>query len=253
MNVEKQMNVGRVITREMIAMLCDESLDDLSVGQLMRAIVCDKSPENKMLASFANSLKSGYVSVNIEYVEKRERRLQTWRNYNRKRNAATTDNQSQPLATTRNHTRQIATTPIITKQRELNNIPLSPKGGKGEEVSVSSDSGETIEDWAARVVVETAEWYPYAVNTTRFGKILMAEARKNSPARVEGGLRAWRESGAWDEARFVPRRIAEWVKAGHYLDEPPQKSPAARAVPRAAAVPDADATARLLADNGEED
>ena len=250
MNVEKQIEFGRVITREMIAMLRDESLDDLSAGQLMRAIICDKVPESKMLSSFANSLKCGYVSLNSEYIEKRERRLQTWREYNKKRQGKTTSNHSQPQATT---SEELQLAINLTKPSKEKNIPLSPKGGKGEEISSSGDSPETVEEWAARVVVETAEWYPYAVNETRFGKVLMAEAVKNSPARVEAGLRAWRESGAWDEARFIPRRLAAWVKEGHYLDEPPKKIHAARAEPRASAAPSADATARILADNGEED
>lgn len=249
MNIEKQIEFGRVITREMIAMLRDECLDDLSAGQLMRAIICDKTPDNKMLASFANSLKCGYVSLNSEYIEKRERRLQTWREYNKKRKVETTRNYSQPQATT-SEKLQLAIN--LTKPSKENNIPLSPKGGKGEEISTSGDLPETVEEWAARVVVEIREWYPYAVNETRFGKVLMAEAVKNSPARVEGGLRSWRESGAWDEARFIPRRIAAWVKDGHYLDEPPKKIPAARPV-SAASAPSSDATARILADNGEED
>lgn len=249
MNIEKQIEFGRVITREMIAMLRDECLDDLSAGQLMRAIICDKTPDNKMLASFANSLKCGYVSLNSEYIEKRERRLQTWREYNKKRKVETTRNYSQPQATT-SEKLQLAIN--LTKPSKENNIPLSPKGGKGEEISTSGDSPETVEEWAARVVVEIREWYPYAVNETRLGKVLMAEAVKNSPARVEGGLRAWRESGAWDEARFIPRRIAAWIKDGHYLDEPPKKIPAARPGASSAA-PSSDATARILADNGEED
>lgn len=249
MKDETKMKFGRVITREMVSMLQDESLDDLTVGQMMRAIVCDKTPENKMLASFANTFKCGYISVNSEYVERQERRLKYWREYNKNKREKTSRNNSQQLATTRDTAQQ----PIETRRDEYNNnIPLSPKGGKGEEISHSGDSPETVEEWAARVVVEIREWYPYAVNETRLGKVLMSEAVKNSPARVEGGLRAWRESGAWDEARFIPRRIAAWVKDGHYLDEPPKKIPAARSV-TAAAAPSSDATARILADNGEED
>lgn len=250
MNTESKMKFGRVITREMVSMLQDESLDDLTVGQMMRAIVCDKIPENKMLASFANTFKCGYISVNSEYIERQERKLKYWREYNKNKREKTIRNNSQQLATTRD----TAQHPIETRRDEKNNnIPLSPKGGKGEEISSSGDSPETVEEWAARLVVETAEWYPYAVNETRFGKVLMAEAVKNSPARVEAGLRSWRESGAWDEARFIPRRLAAWVKEGHYLDEPPKKLSAARAEPRASAAPSADATARILADNGEED
>lgn len=250
MNTESKMKFGRVITREMVSMLQDESLDDLTVGQMMRAIVCDKIPENKMLASFANTFKCGYVLVNSEYIERQEKKQKYWREYNKNKREKATRNNSQQLATTRDTPQHHIET---IRDEKNNNIPLSPKGEKGEVYLSAAGVLETLEEWAARMVVGIMATYPYKVNETNLGQVLMEAARKNSPARVEGGFRAWCDSGAWDEKRFIPRRIASWVKEGHYLDEPPKKNSAARAEPRASAAPSADATARLLADNGEDD
>ena len=255
MNEEDSKKFGRVITREMVTMIQDDTLDDTTIGQLIRAVICEKTPDNALVASFANSLKIGYVSVNNEYKERCERRLESWRRYNEKRGKNTTRNHSQRDATTRNETQP----PIETRRDEYNNIPLSPKGEKGEKLPPSvfdaiDDEMESAspEIWADKMADEIREWYPYAVNESSLKKTLRKAFEKDSGARVEQGIRKWRESGAWDEERFVPRRLVAWIKEGHYLDEPPKKLSAAR-VERPTSAASADATLRILADNGEED
>lgn len=255
MSEENDKTFGRVITREMLTMIQDQSLDNATVGEMLRAIICDITPENKILASFANSFKSGYISVNSEYVEQRERRLESWRRYNAKRRKSASGNDEEQDATTRNHSQPR----INLNQSKQRNIPLSPKGEKGERLppSVFDAIGDEMDEaspeiWADRMAEEIAEWYPYAVNQSNLKKTLKKSAEKDSAARVEAGLRKWRESGAWDEGRFVPRRLVAWIKEGHYLDEPPKKLSAAR-VERPSSAASADATLRILADNGEED
>lgn len=255
MSEENDKTFGRVITREMLTMIQDESLDNETIGVMIRAIMCDLTPENKILASFANSFKSGYISVNSEYLEQRERRLESWRRYNAKRRKSASGNDEEPTATTRNHSQPR----INLNQSNQRNIPLSPKGEKGEKVPPSildeipdEMDAASPEVWADRMAGEIAGWYPYAVNEGSLKKTLKKAWQKDSAARVEQGIRKWRESGAWDEERFVPRRLVAWIREGHYLDEPPQKTPAAR-VERPATAASADATLRILADNGEED
>lgn len=254
MSEEKDNMFGRIITREMMTMIQDKSLDNATVGEMLRAIICDITPENKILASFANSFKSGYILVNSEYMEHRERRLESWRKYNAKRGKSTSGNDSRAVATTRNHSQ-----PPIEENRKEHNIPLSPKGEKGEKLPPSvfdaiADEMESAspEFWADKMADEIREWYPYAVNESSLKKTLRKAFEKDSGARVEQGIRKWRESGAWDEERFMPRRLVAWIKEGHYLDEPPKKLSAAR-VERPTSAASADATLRILADNGEED
>ena len=255
MSEENDKTFGRVITREMLTMIKDQSLDNETIGVMIRAIICDITPENKILASFANSFKSGYISINSEYVEQRERRLESWRRYNAKRRKSASGNDEEQDATTRNHSQPR----INLNQSNQRNIPLSPKGEKGEKVPPSildeipdEMDAASPEVWADRMAGEIAGWYPYAVNEGSLKKTLKKARQKDSAARVEDGIRKWRESGAWDEERFMPRRLVAWIREGHYLDEPPAKTPAAR-VERPATAASADATLRILADNGEED
>ena len=255
MSEEKIEEVGRMLTSEMLAMIQDESLDNASVGIIIRAVMGVRMPEDKILASFANSLKSGYISLNNSYVEQRERRLESWRRYNAKRRKDTTRCEDEEVATTRNHSQQHSK----LNYTKLKDIPLSPKGEKGEKLppSVFDELPDEMdaaspEVWADRMADEIREWYPYAVNESSLKKTLRKACEKDSAARVEQGVRKWRESGAWDEERFVPRRLVAWIKEGHYLDEPPKKLSAAR-VERPTSAASADATLRILADNGEED
>lgn len=53
--------LGRLLTHEIVSMIQDKNLKDADVGLLIRAIIGFKTIKQGYLASFANSLKSGFV------------------------------------------------------------------------------------------------------------------------------------------------------------------------------------------------
>ena len=250
--------LGRLLTHEIVSMIQDKSLKDADVGLLIRAIIGFKTIKQGYLASFANSLKSGFIEENRKYIEginkRRERNRKAEANRRELANSARDD---------RPTSAHVRTCPCKEKGKEKNNIPLPPKGGKGGNVpsAVSPDDllKETrlgdCEKWAWNITNEIALWYPYEVNPEGLKKILMVKFKKNLARALENGIAAWRKSGAWDEKRFVPPDIVKWIKLERFLDEPPQKkSPAARADGgRALAAPSADATMRMIESEGEEE
>lgn len=242
--------LGRLLTHEIVSMIQDKNLKDADVGLLIRAIIGFKTIKQGYLASFANSLKSGFIEENRKYIDGINKRRERNRNAEarRREKVAQVDENTHMSA----HVRPC---PRKEKGKEKKYIPLPPKGGKGEKIpkAISPDEilGEGVEDpekWADEFAEELGKWYPYEVNQDGLRKILIGKAKKNLRRALEQGLEAWIDSGAWSEQRFMPQDIVKWIKLERFLDKPPEKkTPAARE----SDVPTADETSAVLADEGE--
>lgn len=252
---------GVLLTREMNSMMFNEKLTAEQRVSIFCAILSGKDVDDPLLSAFAESLKIGFIHVNNARKTSIYNRRERQRNYLRSstdidahlRSSTTIDEHLRSSTTIDAHRRSSPTRGICYS----NNIPLTPKGGKGEPPVVSPESileGQSPREWAERSAAEIATWYPYVVNLGKLTKALLGAEKKHSARAVEDGIARWRASGAWDEPRFVPRRIVAWIQGGSFLDEPPQKTSGAReAVPSegGCTAPSADATLRLLADEGE--
>lgn len=250
--------LGRLLTHEIVSMIQDKSLKDADVGLLIRAIIGFKTIKQGYLASFANSLKSGFIEENRKYIDGINKRRERNRNAEarRREKVAQVDENTHMSA----HVRPC---PCKEKRKEKKYIPLPPKGGKGENVPSAVSPDDLMREarpcdgknWAAEIAAEIENWYPYEVNHDGLKKILMSKFKKNLARALDDGIAAWRKSGAWDEKRFVPPDIVKWIKLERFLDEPPQKkSSAARADGgRGPAASDADATMRMIMSDGMDD
>lgn len=250
--------LGRLLTHEIVSMIQDKSLKDADVGLLIRAIIGFKTIKQGYLASFANSLKSGFIEENRKYIEginkRRERNRKAEANRRELANSARDD---------RPTSAHVRTCPCKEKGKEKNNIPLPPKGGKGENVPSAVSPDDLMREarpfdaktWAAEIAAEIENWYPYEVNHDGLKKVLIAKFKKDLARALDDGIAAWLDSGAWDEKRFIPPDIVKWIKLERFLDKPPQKkSSAARADGgRALAAPSADATMRMIESDGIDD
>lgn len=250
--------LGRLLTHEIVSMIQDKNLKDADVGLLIRAIIGFKTIKQGYLASFANSLKSGFIEENRKYIDGINKRRERNRNAEarRREKVAQVDENTHMSA----HVRPC---PRKEKGKEKKYIPLPPKGGKGGNIPSAVSPDELLresrpfdaETWAAEIAYEIVSWYPYEVNHDGLKKILMSKFKKNLARALDDGIAAWLDSGAWDEKRFIPPDIVKWIKLERFLDKPPQKkSSAARADGgRALAAPSADATMRMIESEGEEE
>ena len=244
--------LGILLTREMHSMMFNEKLTAEQRVTLFCAIVSGKDVDDPLLSAFAESLKSGFIHTNNARKSAIYNRRERQRNYLRS---------STPIdAHLRSSTpidAHLRSSPIKGICKGICNIPLTPKGGKGEPPAISPESiieGVMPREWAERYAADIASWYPYAVNISKLVKTLLDVVKKHSARAVEDGISRWRASGAWNEKRFVPRRIVAWIQGESFLDAPPQKSSGAYDAGTATGggtAPSADATLRLLADEGE--
>lgn len=243
--------LGILLTREMQTMMFDKNLKAEQKVQIFCAVVGDEKIKDPVLASYANALKTGYEHSNSARIASIYARRERQKEYQRNIRASTEIDGD------------IRALPIKGNGKGKGNIPLPPKGGKGENVPSAVSPDDLMREarpfdektWAAEIAAEIENWYPYEVNHDGLKKILMSKFKKNLARALDDGIAAWRKSGAWDEKRFVPPDIVKWIKLERFLDEPPQKkSSAARADGgRALAAPSADATMRMIESEGEEE
>ena len=291
--------LGILLTREIKAMMFDRALTSDQKVQIFCAIVGEEKIKNPLLASYANTLKSGYIYAN----ERRKAGIYSKREYQRQ--YARTKYASVNIVNDKTSIVNDSALSLIKGNGNGNsNIPPTPKGvgrvpsavsaedivaGRGGRKGSSAKDGREqdgrcvwcdgegfcskpnsnwqgshccnccgkmlAEDWADTFAAEIVEWYPYKVNPVGLKKTLLTEAKKSSARAVADGIAAWRKSGAWDEERFVPRKIMSWIRGGCYSEKPPQiKSSAARADGgHALAAPSSDATMRMIESEGEEE
>ena len=243
--------LGILLTREMQTMMFDKNLKAEQKVQIFCAVVGDEKIKDPVLASYANALKTGYEHSNSARIASIYARRERQKEYQRNIRASTEIDGD------------IRALPIKGKGKGKGNIPLPPKGGKGENIPSAVSPDDLLKEarpvdgkkWADEIASEIVSWYPYEVNHDGLKKVLIAKFKKNLARALDDGIAAWLDSGAWDEKRFVPPDIVKWIKLERFLDEPPQKkSPAARADGgRALAAPSADATMRMIESEGEEE
>lgn len=246
--------LGILLTREMQTMMFDKNLKAEQKVQIFCAVVGDEKIKDPVLASYANALKTGYVHSNSARIASIYARRERQKEYQRNIRASTEIDGD------------IRALPIKGKGKGKGNIPLPPKGGKGENIpsAVSPDDlmrearpfdSETCAGWVDFMYSEIVSWYPYDVNHDGLKNVLTAKYKKNLARALGDGIYNWHNSGAWDEKRFIPPDIVKWIKLERFLDEPPQKkSPAARADGgRTLAAPSADATMRMIESEDEEE
>ena len=244
--------LGILLTREIRTMMFDKNLKAEQKVQIFCAVVGDEKIKDPILLSYANALKTGYIHANSARIASIYSRRERQKEYQRNIRTSTEikgDRRALPIKGN-------------GKGNGKGNIPLPPKGGNGENVPPAISPDELVQEsspfdaktWADEIAYEIANWYPYEVNHDGLQKVLMAKFKKNLSRALEDGITVWRESGAWDEKRFVPPDIVKWIKLERFLDQPPQKkSSAARDDGvRALAAPSADATMRMLQSEGEE-
>ena len=243
--------LGILLTREMQTMMFDKNLKAEQKVQIFCAVVGDEKIKDPVLASYANALKTGYVHSNSARIASIYARRERQKEYQRNIRASTEIDGD------------IRALPIKGNGKGKGNIPLPPKGGKGENVPSAVSPDDLMREarpfdaktWAAEIAAEIANWYPYEVNHDGLKKVLIAKFKKNLARALDDGIAAWLDSGAWDEKRFIPPDIVKWIKLERFLDKPQQKkSSAARADGgRALAAPSADATMRMIESEGEEE
>ena len=243
--------LGILLTREMQTMMFDKNLKAEQKVQIFCAVVGDEKIKDPVLASYANALKTGYVHSNSARIASIYARRERQKEYQRNIRASTEIDGD------------IRALPIKGNGKGKGNIPLPPKGGKGENIPSAVSPDDLMREarpfdaktWAAEIAAEIENWYPYEVNHDGLKKVLIAKFKKNLARALDDGIAAWLDSGAWDEKRFIPPDIVKWIKLERFLDKPPQKkSSAARADGgRALAAPSADATMRMIESEGEEE
>lgn len=255
MNKKSDDEFGILITREMKSMMLDASLTYEQRAQLFCAIIAGEKLDNPLLKAFADSLKVGYISTNnkrkAEILSRRERQ----RKYQHNLRTSTANVVDECLSASENVDERASLNKAKQSKAKHNNIPLPPKGGKGDNDSLPEGRcvwcdkegycqdptsncagakccnccGNTQADlWATYFADGMLEWYPHKINRTALTKILISKAKKNLARAIVDGVKRWRESGAWAEPRFVPPDFVKWIKLERFLDQPPEKNSAAR-------------------------
>ena len=267
--------LGTLLTREMLTMMFDNNLKAEQKVHIFCAIVGDEKVKDVVLASYANALRIGYIHANSARIASIQARRERQKEYQRNLRASTEIN------------RDIRAFPIEGKGNGKGNIPPTPKGvgrvpSKVSPEEIMSECGERCawcdeegfcttgnssgshccncadkvpqECFAAQYADEIISWYPYKVNPVGLKKTILVEVKKFSARALSDGIAAWRNSGAWDESRFIPRKIMAWISGGGYREDPPKKSSAARTDGgRALAAPSSDATMRMIQSGKDEE
>lgn len=282
--------LGILLTREMKTMMFDENLTAEQKVQIFCAVVGDEKVDNPLLNSFANSLKVGYVHANSARMssiyKRRDRQRKTYED-ERTSTEIGVDSHSSPIKGKGKGNNNPPTPKGVGRIPS----PVSPEeimSGHGGRRGDSTKNGRkpdgrcvwcdgdgfcrdpenncqgshccncmgkiSAEDWADKFAAEIVEWYPYKVNPVGLTKTLLTEAKKTSARAIAVGIAAWRRSGAWDEERFIPRKIMAWIRGGCYGEKPPQKNTAARGDgARVQTAPSSDATMRMIESGDEEE
>lgn len=227
---------GILITREMKAMMLNDTLSYEQRAILFCAIITDAKLDDPLLSAFAESLKVGYISTNnkrkAEILSRRERQKRYQRNL---RTSTEIDDYERKSAFVSVDER--ASLNKAKQSKAKHNIPLSPSG-KGEPSAITVEDilrGEGAAaaelesgdgNFASEFAAEIAQTYPYKVNIENLSKTL-SRLQKKFPARaIRDGYLAWRDHG-WTEPRFFPRRIVAWFQAEQFTELPPatEKTP----------------------------
>lgn len=249
--------IGILISREMKSMMQDESLTKEQRFDILAAIMFDVIPENKLILSFANSLKVGYDRINSMRINAVVSHRESVRNY--EKNAKKNNKQiNKGLITTDINNHQQVSADISDYQQmaislhsnakhcnTIQDIPLNPPGGidgndeessRSEPESILDDPESLVDsspDQLAGDVEEIAgtiegSGYPYKVNRGKLRKCLVSVLKKNSAAEVISGWDVWFCAWKSEDFRWAPSRITDWLYNCKYLETPRSDEPAHR-------------------------
>lgn len=242
--------IGILISREMKSMMQDESLTKEQRFDILASIMFDVIPENKLILSFANSLKVGYDRINKMRIKAVESHRESARNHERnakKSNKQIDINKNQLISIDISRDKLI---PISLQSNAkhcntIQDIPLNPPGGiDGNDEESSRSEPESILDAPESLVDSSPDQlagdveeiagtiegsgYPYKVNRGKLRKCLVSVLKKNSAAEVLSGWDVW--FGAWksEDFRWAPSRITDWLYNCKFLETPRSEAPAHR-------------------------
>lgn len=229
---------GILVTREMTAMLQDESLTKEQRFDCLASIMFGMEVHNTLLASYANSLKVGYLKMNDDRKRKIASIRESKRAYMRgiyKKCASIEDN-GIPLGDIPHNTK-LNNTSI--------NIPLNPPSGvegnlppaiSVEDLIAGPEEG-SLKKAACDLAdaIEASEAFArMRVNAGKLRKCLNSILKKSGgaekavevSAKILAGLREWTVAWKADEWRFVPGKVTDWLYDGKWLEEPRKKEAA---------------------------
>lgn len=228
--------LGTLITREMKAMMRDETLSKEHRFDIISCIMFDIDTNSSLLNSFAKSLKVGFDKINSDRYQ--------WYDYERKRKSEYARKNRQPLPyidddsrllpSIDGHRQEKAGISTKTKQNKtIDNIPLNPPSGvEGENTDCVSDKETSREALAKRAgeiadaLEKTEAFCHMTVNRGKLMKCLVSVLKKNSATGKEeilGGLAKWTSAWAADGWRWVPGKMTDWLYDGKWRQEPRKK------------------------------
>lgn len=211
-------DLGLLLTREMVAMLRDESMSEAQRFQVLMGII-DGRKLSGLLKSMANMLAVGYKNANGKRMENIEKRRESNRNAQAKyKEKISADKHSSALIGNHQQTQApiSADKPHILglckRKRNVNdNPPLSPLGGEG------------IGDAA----LEVFKGVPGMENLKSAGKVrkavLAATAAMDGEelAEFKAQLMAWAYKWQSEDYEFAPmaQNLPRWIKSGKWQHE----------------------------------
>lgn len=229
---------GILVTREMIAMLQDESLTKEQRFDCLASIMFGMELHNTLLTSFANSLKVGYLKVNDD----RKRKIDSDRKCKREGmrrvydKAASMEHNGTPLCDIPHR---------IEYNKIGDNIPLNPPSGVegnlppavcAEDLIAGHEEGHLKKAACdlAEAIEASESFARMRVNAGKLRKCLNSILKKNGgaekavevSAKILAGLGAWTVAWKADEWRFVPGKVTDWLYDGKWLEEPRKKEAA---------------------------
>ena len=262
MRKKSQDELGTLVTREMKAMLQDESLTKEQRFEILANVMFDAPVKNALLASFAKSLKAGFEQVNSSRYRAIEREREWRKNHERRRRNAgyIDDNEtpcnSMPLHETPCNSMSLHDGLKQNKTKQGISPYKPPKGGKkvpdkvrpedlvgkpGAKEGVASRAEPTPQNLASRTYFRAQLTYDI-MQTEAFGhmrasdrnlkRVLIPLVEKNSARldewrqEVMDGLAAWTAAWKADDWQYAPGKITTWLADEKYL-QPPRKKAAA--------------------------
>lgn len=253
--------LGTLVTREMKAMMMDESLTKEQRFDILSAVMFNTDVDMPILKSFANALKVGFERINTNRYNSVERHRTKNRAIMKAKYAAI--DAMDAMDGTESTPKDIASIASITGQSKAmhsiakhNNIPLnSPSGIAGEIDDASSDDsrreteppdsrprrkyGRDDPECAAALALaeelaDTEAFRHARSNRNGLVKAIRSAFRKKKAAGEDGfeavaaairsGLERWTECWAADDWRYAPGSLSDWIYDEKYLSPPRKKA-----------------------------
>ena len=260
--------LGVLITRETLSMMFDKTISFENRARLFCAVVGDlKITDNKMMASFAASLKTGHNRINehrkAAIYSRRERQKEYQRNLRQSKNANGDIQTSTEIAederTSVGNAKhcKISISPYkppkggkrkVPKALSPEDIVSQPVEGSGEADGVRNATLDELAAMLASDIEKTDAFAHMRVNRRNLMRHLIPLVKKNCAAEGGGeggtsdeerkafskmrqlllaGLAAWTEKWASDGWQYAPGKITKWLADEKWLEAPRKKAAAA--------------------------